>query len=107
MHPSKTYLVDTRPYESIIPKVTADVRSDDFSIDAILGNKVLVRTGRGCCSTPIAFSVSSRHGWKSDENVGLRRKKASPEKKKKMDASHANHVSLMEQCGSTEIGNVG
>ena len=60
---AKTNLVVAWPYESIIPKVTADVSRNDFSIDAIFGNEVLVRTGRGrlCASIPLSLSISSRH----------------------------------------------
>lgn len=65
--PAMTNLVVARPYESIVPKVPADVSRDDLSVDAILGHEVLIRTSRGLLSASIAisFSISSRHDEKS------------------------------------------
>jgi hypothetical protein len=62
-----TDLVVARPYESIVPKIAADVSRDDLSVDAILGHEVLVRTSRGLLSAPIAISlsISSRHDEQS------------------------------------------
>jgi hypothetical protein len=40
----KAYLVVSRTYESIVPKIPTDVGGDDLSINTILGNKILVRT---------------------------------------------------------------
>jgi len=67
LSPATTDLVVARPYESIVPKVAADVSRDDLSVDAILGHEVLVRTSRGLLGAPIAISlsISSRHDEKS------------------------------------------
>ena len=60
---AEAYLVVARSYESIVPKITADVGRDDLSVDAIFGNEVLIRTSRSRCCASIAFSVvSARHG---------------------------------------------
>jgi hypothetical protein len=64
--PSLRILVVPRSYESVVPKVTAYVSRDDFSIDAIFGNEVLIRTSRGSlrASISLSFSIPSRHGEK-------------------------------------------
>jgi hypothetical protein len=51
-------LIVTWPYESIVPKIAADVCCDDLTINAIFGYEVLVRTGRGQCAS-VPFCVSS------------------------------------------------
>jgi hypothetical protein len=57
-----TDLVVARPYESIVAQIPTDVSGDDFSVDTISRNKILVRTGRGSsCGAPIAFCLSRRH----------------------------------------------
>jgi len=61
-----TDLVVARPYESVVAQIPTDVSGDDFSVDTIFGNEILVRTGLGgggggCCCAPIAFSLSGRH----------------------------------------------
>lgn len=57
-----------RSDQSIVPEVATNVGSDNFPIDAVAGNKILIRTaGRAWCTTCAglrgsAASYLSRHG---------------------------------------------
>lgn len=42
LSPATTDLVVARPYESIVPKVAADICSNDFAINAISRDKILI-----------------------------------------------------------------
>ena len=37
------YLVDARPHEGIVAEVSTDICGDNLSVDAVLGDEILVR----------------------------------------------------------------
>jgi len=70
-HPTlETHLVVSRPYESIVAKVPADISRNDFSVDTILWNEILIRTSRGLLLrsrgsvSSISVLITSRHDAK-------------------------------------------
>jgi len=78
-----TYFVLAWSYESIVPEVPTDVCRDDFSVDTVFWDEILISTGSGCyiASVALSFSFSGGHGWKSDGKWLIRRKKGQPETK--------------------------
>lgn len=70
------YLVVSRPHQSIIAQVAADVGRDDFTVDAITRDKVFVLS---CGGRPRGglVSRSSRHGLRreTEQRRGERRRR--------------------------------
>ena len=46
-----SYLVVAGPHKGIVTQVAADVGRDDFAVDAIAGNKILIHTSTGTRSS--------------------------------------------------------
>lgn len=101
-----TDLVVAWSHESIVTQVSTDISRYDFSVDTILGNKILIRASRGLCSSvsfsiafSLALSVSSWVASRHDECYGKKRVvgRKRDESSKKEEGMQVTHTTSAEQ----------
>jgi hypothetical protein len=100
-HGLRAYLVGTRPHKGIVAQISTDISCNDFAVDAILWNEILIRTAGAPAPVSVAFAVSARHGGSRRMEVESGRKEEREDLRP--DVGQAQWANISRAAGRQEV----